>query len=56
MPGAHVGQKRVSDSLELEYTQLLATMCMLGIEPRSSERTVFLTPEPSLWPQEYNFL
>lgn len=60
MSGAHVGQKRVLDSLldslELEYTQLLATSgCWELNLGHLKEQTMFLTAEPSLWPQEYNF-
>lgn len=36
--GAFGGQTRASDSLELSYRSLQASVCMLGTEPRSTVR------------------
>lgn len=47
MSGAHGGQKRTLDSLELELEMMWATMLVLGMESRASGRTTALNPEPS---------
>jgi hypothetical protein len=35
---AQAGKNRVSETLELEFQQLLLPMCLLGMEPKSSGR------------------
>lgn len=47
--GAHRGQKRILDSLELELQTVKAAMWTLGSGPRLLEKqSVFLTTEPLL--------
>lgn len=51
VPGAHGGQKRVLDSLELELQMVVSCHRVLGTEPRSPGRAMStLNPEPSLQP------
>jgi hypothetical protein len=58
MPSAHGGQKRVSNSLNLE-SQIYVTWCgmwVLGIKPGSSqEQQGLLTAQPSLHPLTFFF-
>jgi hypothetical protein len=46
MPGTHTGQKRVSNPLELELSELVSSYMGTGVEPGTQQ--LLYTIQPSL--------